>query len=193
MRKYDKKKEDQFYEAYRLAKETADNLQAHESSHERLIQRRDTIGGGDSISTGAYRSVAGGSRLGTAAIRSQAGSRMDTKFNRRRTGYTVMDQESSSRMSGQPGKGYNRERLNKSQMHHKSGGIGSTVDGGQANQKEDIDYFGRLDLVEKALETTGYIPKALRDPDSLIKLCEDHIAVLSREKTACETRLKNTH
>ena len=78
-------------------------------------------------------------------------------------------------------------------MHHKSGGIGSTVDGSLANQKDEIDYFGRVDLIEKAIEATGYIPKALRDPDSLIKLCEDHIEVLSREKTACETRLKNTH
>ena len=117
----------------------------------------DTLMAGDSSSTAAYRSVtAGGSKLGT--------------MKRRRTNaMTGVDQDSSSRVSGQK---------NSSSLYGAGGGRGSMSQGTSVKNKDkkgadkyinkEIDYFNKLDIVEKTIEATGYIPKAMRDPKSVI-------------------------
>lgn len=57
---------------------------------------------------------------------------------------------------------------------------------------EDINYFGRYDLVERAITATGYIPLALRDEKSVIKLSNKYINELSKEDEKCELALKET-
>ena len=56
----------------------------------------------------------------------------------------------------------------------------------------EIDYFGRVDLVDRAIKATGYIPLAFRDQPSLIKLSHQHINALQSEKTKCERALAKT-
>ncbi len=35
---------------------------------------------------------------------------------------------------------------------------------------KDIDYFGKSDIVDRAIKATGYIPLAFRDKKTLIKI-----------------------
>ena len=97
-------------------------------------------GGPDSITNSAYRS---GSRLGN--------------FRKRRG--TIMEQDSSSRVSGA------RSTLDR---------VGKSTAGGKKDPESlisnEIDYFGRADLVERAMKATNYRPLAFRDQKSMIKL-----------------------
>jgi len=39
----------------------------------------------------------------------------------------------------------------------------------------EIDYYGRIDLVDRTRKELGYMPLALRDQDSLIELKAQHV------------------
>lgn len=96
---------------------------------------QDTLIAGDSSSKAAYSSV--------------AGSRLATNLKRRRP-TALIDQDSSSRVSAMGSKSVNlagRSSVNKTDNLINS----------------DIDYFGRIDLVERAQQQTKYIPRAMRD------------------------------
>jgi hypothetical protein len=120
---------------------------------------------GDSSSKAAYSSV-GGSRLGTSI--------------KRRRPTTMMDKDSSARISAMGG----------SKSVNLAGR--SSVNKADNLINSEIDYFGRIDLVERAQQQTKYVPLALRDQKSMLKLCNQHIDKLLLEETKCERKLKNT-
>ena len=55
---------------------------------------------------------------------------------------------------------------------------------------KEIDYFNKLEIVEKTIESTGYIPRAMRDQKSIIKLSDMRCDELDKEDQRCELALK---
>jgi len=147
----DKRKEAQFFEAYKQ-KEIADNI-ARETSMER-------IGGG-----GGYE---GNDSVSNSAYRSAMGSRLGGSLKRRRGTFGNND-DTSSRVSGTRSATAHDRYGNKTQAATAS----KVVTDGFINK--DIDYFGKVDIVDRAIKATGYIPLALRDKPSLIKISQEHI------------------
>ena len=48
-------------------------------------------------------------------------------------------------------------------------------------------------MVERAIRATGYIPLAMRDADSVIKLSNKYLDELYRDNERCELALKETN
>ena len=161
---YDSKKEEKFYEVYK-GYERADEIKMkRDLSFDRI--GNDTMNAGDSSSKAAYSSI-GGSRLGTSL--------------KRRRPTAMKEQDTSSRASGMGSKSVNQ--VGRSNAHKK---------GEESWINNEIDYIGRIDLVERAQHQTKYIPLALRDTPSFLKLSNQHIDKMMLEETKCERALKNT-
>ncbi len=122
-----------------------------------------------------------GDSSSNAAYRSATASRLGSNMRRRRTNAMVGDHDTSSRVSG------NRN----SSMH--GGGRGASIATGVSNKNKDkktdnsyinkeIDYFNKLEIVEKTIEATGYIPRAMRDQKSVIKLSDMRCSELDKEE-----------
>lgn len=168
-KRIDKRKEAQFFECYKQ-KEIADNI-ARETSMERIGGGGGGYEGNDSVSNSAYRSAMG-SRLGGSL--------------KRRRGTFGNNDDTSSRVSGTRSATAHDRYGNKTIAATAS----KVVNDGFINK--DIDYFGKVDIVDRAIKATGYIPLALRDKQSLIKISQEHIDKLQLETTKCERALKRT-
>ena len=57
---------------------------------------------------------------------------------------------------------------------------------------QDVDYFGRSDVVREVTDRLNYVPLALRDTPSLITLNAKHHEVLCLDKQKCEMALAET-
>ena len=152
-KRIDKRKEAQFFECYKQ-KEIADNI-ARETSMER-------IGGGGG---GGYE---GNDSVSNSAYRSAMGSRLGGSLKRRRGTFGNND-DTSSRVSGTRSATAHDRYGNKTIAATAS----KVINDGFINK--DIDYFGKVDIVDRAIKATGYIPLALRDKQSLIKISQEHI------------------